>query len=254
MRLGKRCFAGALSFSIIAIALFVAISSALAQPFTSLEPGFTQELFSAARGGFGGVAFAPNRDPWAAQGPNTTFPLTPSLLFRFSLASTIVVNSTAVHPQVAESPFASVNGTGVVNGSDGNLYSNTLSGVVRLDPNTGSLLAGPFGPLGQGLGVANDPETGNLVYVGRSSILRFVDPAFSTTGTFSTATAGRGLDGIFFDRFCSLLSAFPRPASVLSTDGQYRPVHSESSSRCSRKLFRWHRRCSLSHSAGLRCI
>ncbi len=169
------------------------------EPFSSLQTGFSQQLF-ATSGAYGGVAFAPNGDLWTDLGPNIFFPSTPSLLFRFSLSSTVVVNSTTIHPQVPGSPFTTDVGTGLTNGFGGNLYSNTVSGVVMLDPNTGSLLAGPFGPKGSGLGIATDPQTGNLVYVGADdSTLFFVDPAFTKSGTFSTAAAGTFLDGIYFD-------------------------------------------------------
>jgi hypothetical protein len=110
-----------------------------------------------------------------------------------------VIHGTTIHLAEPGSPFAANIGTGLTNGIDGNLYSNTISGVVKLDPNTGAHLEGPFGPAGNGLGIATDPQTGNLVYVGANSRLFVVDPGFTTSGTFSAATAGRALDGIYFD-------------------------------------------------------
>ncbi len=75
-------------------------------------------------------------------------------------------------------------GCGLTNHPNGALYSNTQGGVVKLDANTGALLAGPFGPRGNGLGIATDPQTDNLVYVGSDSTIHFVDAAFTKTGVF----------------------------------------------------------------------
>lgn len=186
------------------------------QPFSFLQSGFSQQLFATAPGAYPGVAFAPNGDLWIGEGPNTSFPNTPSFFFRFSSTATTVIHGTTVHVEVQGSPFASNGGTGVTNGFNGNLYSNTVAGIVMLDPNTASLLAGPFGPKGDGLGIATDPQTGNLVYVGQNSTLFFVNPALTTAGTFSTATAGRALDGIYFDPTGDFLFvALSRPESGL---------------------------------------
>lgn len=170
-----------------------------AEPFSFLQSGFSQQLFATAPNLHTAVAFAPDGDLWWGQGPNLSFPLTPPLLGRVSLTSTTVIHGTTIHLQEPGSPFAANIGTGLTNGIDGNLYSNTVSGVVKLDPNTGAHLGGPFGPAGNGLGITPDPQTGNLVYVGANSRLFFVNPGLTTTGTFSVATVGRALDGIYFD-------------------------------------------------------
>lgn len=169
------------------------------EPFAFLQAGFSQELFATAPIGYPSIAFAPDGDLWAGIGPYFAEPLLPSLLVRFSATTTSIVNGTVVHSPVPGSPFASANGLGLTNGFLHTLYSNTIAGVVRLDPETATLLAGPFGPAGSGLGIATDPQTGNLVYAGLSSALLFVDAAFTTSGVFSTATAGSFVDGIYFD-------------------------------------------------------
>lgn len=169
------------------------------QPFSFLQGGFFQQLFVTAQTAGTDIGFAPNGDLWWGKGPNFAFPSTPNLLGRFSSTSTAVVDSTPVHVEEAGSPFPADIGTGMTNGYNGNLYSNTVSGVVILDANTGATLAGPFGPKGNGLGIATDPQTGYLVYVGTDSTLYFVDPTLNTSGIFSTATRGKALDGIYFD-------------------------------------------------------
>ena len=171
-----------------------------AQPFFFLQSGFSQQLFATDPTSYTAIGFAPNGDLWWGLGPNIFFPTTPSTLARFSSTSTAQVHATTVHVLEPGSPFASTVGTGMTNGFSGNLYSNTMLGIVMLDPNTGSLLAGPFGPAGSGLGIATDPQTGNLVYVGADGgTLFFVDPALTASGIFATATSGRDLDGIYFD-------------------------------------------------------
>ena len=58
-------------------------------------------------------------------------------------------------------------------------------------------MRGPFGPGGNGLGIAVDPQTNNIVYANAGSTVSFVTPDFATSGVFSTVVGG--YDGIFFD-------------------------------------------------------
>ena len=171
------------------------------QPFSFLQPGFSQELFATSPDVYPAIAFAPNGDLWWGTGPNALSPLSPQgLLSRFSATSTTVINATTVHVEEPGSPFPSNIGWGLTNGANGQLYSNTIAGVVMLDSSTGAHLAGPFGPPGSGFGIATDPQTGNLVYVAQDEgTLLFVDAGLTRSGIFSTATSGRGLDGIYFD-------------------------------------------------------
>jgi uncharacterized repeat protein (TIGR01451 family) len=87
----------------------------------------------------------------------------------------------------------------MTNHPNGAIYTNQGGGVVKLDANTGAHLAGPFGPGGNALGISVDPQTGNLVYVGSGGTIFFVDPGFTTSGTFSNVTNGNFVDGIAFD-------------------------------------------------------
>jgi hypothetical protein len=142
----------------------------------------------------GGVAFAPDGDPLVDNCVGSGSPLR-----RFDRQGVApVVNGTNLHPVTT---LPSNAGCGLTNHPNGALYTNTVEGVVKLDADTGAFLAGPFGPPGNILGIAPDPQTGNLVYVGSDGTIRFVDAAFTTTGVFSTVTTGGfvDVDAIFFD-------------------------------------------------------
>jgi uncharacterized repeat protein (TIGR01451 family) len=159
------------------------------QSFLFLQPGFTQAIFGVSDSFMGGVAFAPDNDPWVDVGCSNNSPLT-----RFDGSSTIVVNGTSIHPGTVSSSNSA--GCGLTNGLNGNLYSNTSVGVQELDPNTAAPIGGPFGPPGDGLGIAPDPLTGDLVYVGADGTLYKVDEALTTSSTFSTVTTGDFVDGV----------------------------------------------------------
>ena len=174
--------------------------------YVCFAPGLTQELYATAPGFFGGIAFAPDADVLVSFCDNRYFPGGPTSLRRFDAQSTGILNGSPVHPQVPGSPFASLAGCGLVNGAGGSVYSNTpniAGGVVQLNPNTGAVLAGPFGGRGNGLGIALDPQTGYLVYVGYDSEILFVSPDGESAGVFSNATRDTTLakvvDGIFFE-------------------------------------------------------
>src|SRR5437763_16094816 len=143
---------------LIALAVIVALgfaSRVWADPFTFLQPGFSQQLYGTAPRSLGDAGFAPDGDVWAPRcGGTTGFVFT-----RFDRQSTTVINSTTVHPEAPGSPFPSVDACGIANHPNGSLYANTSRGVIRLDANTAAMLAGPFGPGGNLQGIATDPIT-----------------------------------------------------------------------------------------------
>jgi hypothetical protein len=177
------------------------------ESFTFLAPSFTQQLvgFATLPPGeiFGGVAFAPNGDVWVDS-------CNRGRLFKFVQASTILVHGTTVHPEAAGSPVSTIPGCGLTNHPDGSMYMNTFMGVANIDATTGTQLRPPFGPAGNGLGMAVDPQTHYLVYVGGTGGSCFgaptctivsVNPVTSASSTFATLSAADAtfIDGIFFD-------------------------------------------------------
>jgi hypothetical protein len=178
--------------ALVAAALGVTSAAAAgAQPFAFLAPGFTQALYATGLPFAGGVAFAPNGDPLVAFGS----------LYRIDSSTTVTQNGSTIHPTTQHSANL---GLGLANSLDGSVYANLLGqGVVKIDPGTGSVIAGPFGAAGNELGIALDPQTHNLVYAGSDGRFYFVSPDFSTQGVFSTQVAYS--DGIAFDPTGSFL-------------------------------------------------
>lgn len=132
--------------------------SGVGQSFLFLEPGFTQEIVGLFNGFVGGVAFAPDGDPWV----NDCL----GLLTRFDLQGVAPeMHGTKLHPATtATSPVAGF-ACGMTNHPDGFIYANTLGGVVQIDADTGLPTGRVFGPPGNRFGIATDPQTGDLVYV-----------------------------------------------------------------------------------------
>jgi uncharacterized repeat protein (TIGR01451 family) len=169
-------------------ALAIPAIATAGQSFTFLQPGFTQAIYGVSPSFMGGVAFAPDADPWVDTCPFDGSPMT-----RFDGASTFVVNGTTLHPGTV---FSSSAGCGLANGTNGNIYANTSAGVRELDPNNGAPIGGPFGPPGNALGIAVDPLTGDLVYVGADGTLYKVNEALTVSSTFSTVTSTNFVDGV----------------------------------------------------------
>jgi len=169
-------------------ALAIPAIATAGQSFTFLQPGFTQAIYGVSPSFMGGVAFAPDADPWV-----DTCPFDGGSMTRFDGASTFVVNGTTLHPGTL---FSSSAGCGLANGTNGNIYANTSAGVRELDPNNGAPIGGPFGPPGNALGIAVDPLTGDLVYVGADGTLYKVNEALTVSSTFSTVTSTNFVDGV----------------------------------------------------------
>jgi hypothetical protein len=160
--------------------------------FLFLQPGFTQDIFGVSQHFMGGVAFAPDGDPWVDDCVGSG-----GHLHRYDSQSTPPpVNGTPLH---TESIHNSNAGCGLTNHPNGSMYSNLVSGVVRLNANVGAATGGPFGPSGNALGIAVQISTGNVIYVGSNGTLFFVNENLTSFGTFSTVTTGNFVDGIAFD-------------------------------------------------------
>ena len=192
---------------VASIAILVSLPCALrAQPFPTLQSGYTQELWavSSQTGGiiFGGLAFASNGDLWAKTCGNTV------PLFRFDASRTVTTNGAGLHPAAAPGASPTSSSCGMVNHPDGRIYVNTIGGVQRLDAATGGSL-GLLGSPGNDYGIAVDPQTNRLIYPAApcanatSCTLLSLDP---TTGaasqnflTFSLSPSIEYVDGLDFD-------------------------------------------------------
>jgi DNA-binding beta-propeller fold protein YncE len=88
--------------------------------------------------------------------------------------------------------------------SNGGIYSNTYGGVVRLDPDTGAQIGVTVGGNGNALGIAEDPITGDIYWVGSSQTINSFDPDTNTV-TSNFANNGGFTDGIYWNPDGSLL-------------------------------------------------
>jgi hypothetical protein len=154
----------------VAVALAATIAVSIAhlgadgpQSFTFLQPGFTQEVFGVSNAFLGGVAFAPNGDPWVDE-----CQFSGSQLHRYGALAEGLVHGTRLHQ---ETVFPSDAGCGLTNHPDqidgvSVLYSNIddeTNGVAQLNADTAALLT-TMGPRGNALGMTFDPKTRHLVY------------------------------------------------------------------------------------------
>lgn len=218
---------GLIVLSVCTATSFAQNGAPAGKSFTTLQPGFAQEIVGVFPTFLGGVAFAPDGDPLVNECRSAGSPL-----YRFDLQGLAsVVNGTPLFPRTQ---LVSNAGCGLSNHPNGSLYSNTSGGVVRLDANSGAVLAGPAGAAGNALGIAVDPQTGNLVYVGLDGSIKSIDPGLSTPASFSNVTAGNFVDGIYFDPTGNFLFAANRVPSfrltVLRRDGtlvQHVPMTAE---------------------------
>src|SRR5262249_14203952 len=128
----------------------------------------------------GGVAFAPNGDPWVAE---CVFGQT--VLHRFASAELLPAlhGTTSRHRESMTVPTQG--GCGLSNNADGFLYSNSQDGVWTLNASTGAPVAGPFGPRGNALGITADPRTGHVIYTG-ATCHPFLLPALGEPDTSTT--------------------------------------------------------------------
>lgn len=180
-------------------------AAAAAKPFTTMVAPFTQELYGVAPTFLGGLAFAPDGSPLGANGS----------LFRMNQGATTVVHGSTIHTTTT---LPSSVGLGLTNSADGGVYANTGSGVEKVDPATGAVLAGPFGLAGNFLGIALDPITHNLVYVSQRGI-SWVNPALTASGNISSA--GRAGDGLYVDPSGQFIFIASSGIDIYNRDGTF---------------------------------
>lgn len=211
----------ATSIALVVLAMTAALPGiSQADPFPFLQAGFTQELWAVSPSFLGGVAFAPDGDVVSDYCSGSGSPL-----IRFDTQTTIVINGSTIHPQVAGSPFASALGCGLSNHPNGSLYSNTYNGVVQVDIATG-FQTGSGGAPGNALGIAPYPLAPNdLYYVGSNGDILKIDGALTASSLFSNVTSGNFLDGIAWDptgQYLFISNRTPAPnyrLTILRSDG-----------------------------------
>jgi len=170
--------------------------TASGKSFTLLQSGVTQEIFGVSSHIMGGIAFAPDGDPLVNDCTTGA-----SELHRYDRQGVAPeVFGTKLHP---ETILPSNAGCGMANHPDGFIYSNTMFGVVRLNATTGVQSGIPFGPAGNALGIATDPQTGDLVYAARTCTFTGTDcdiiTANPVTGVSSTFVTVPGfVEGLSF--------------------------------------------------------
>jgi len=177
--------------------------------FLVLAPGFTQEIFGVSpdvllsNGDLlGGVAFAPDGDPWVLECESSA-----GSLHRFDgQTPDPPVHATPLHHQTVVP--GDTRGCGLVNGADGALYANTRNGVRKFDQNTGADLDLINALPGNTLGIAVDPQTSNLYYIGLDCDQGMSGDCpiheITTTGVFVRtitvpAIDASWVDGLYFD-------------------------------------------------------
>ncbi len=188
---------GALTLAFLGTAAMYA-PTVQAAPFTFIQSGYTAEVVGTSPSFLGGLAFAPDGDILANHCGFSGSPLD-----RWDVqGGTTSVNGSNLYNRTSMSSNA---GCGMTNHSDGYLYSNTGSGVVRLNADTGAMVGGAYGGSGNALGIAPDPLTGNLYWVQSSQTIGVFDPISNTVVNAAFANNGGFTDGIYWNPDGSLL-------------------------------------------------
>ena len=176
------CAAGA-AFAVMIVAS-TGVAEAATQPFSTLAPGFTQQLVASNLPSAFGIAFASNGDLFASEGP----------LQRVDTHTTSVVDGSTISPTNTVTPAVAV-GLGLVNGQNGEVYANTFGGVQELDATSGQPVGAAVGQPGNQLGITVDPQTGRFVYSAANGI-DYVSADGTQSGTLAPGIAS---DGLVFD-------------------------------------------------------
>lgn len=199
------------------------------QSFSFLQPDFTQEILGTSSslldpvdGLLGGVAFVAN--PAAPTGFDVVSAdclFAGTQLHQFDGSTATVVNGTVVYPETLHtnpSDARGFGGCGLTNHPNGKIYANVDpsngtghpgTGVAEIDPATWTVTRW-LGPAGSGLGIAVDPLTNHLVYIGQdceqgsgnpTCTLYDLDPISEASHIFMQVPAGTlaFVDGLYFD-------------------------------------------------------
>ena len=148
-----------LSVGLAVLGALLFAGPAFAVQFDYLDPGYTQEIYTGPLVGGPGMAWTSGGNLLNRNGAD---------VLEYSLTQNAVHQGTNVHGSIATHTIAGLNttGYGLAKGLDGYLYTPTISGLQRFNPNNWAApaqsLAGTVG--GQGYGITTLPD-GRLAYV-----------------------------------------------------------------------------------------
>jgi Bacterial Ig-like domain (group 3) len=194
--------------------------------FTSIIPGFTQEIWSAPTSAFGGVVVRGDGTVIASECRVSGSPL-----HFISPTLTTNVNGFVSHVDTSNPLTPRSAGCGLLLHPDGYLYTNTGSGVLRLNRNTGAIVGGAsaagFDPAGNIRSIALDPVTNHIFYGSSSNNRLFeIDVVANTVTQGLALPAGTTfIDGLHFSKdgqFIFVVKRAPGMAvMVLRRDGTF---------------------------------
>ena len=171
-----------------------AASSATAQQFANLDPGYQQQIYTGPlQSGEGGFAWTSTGSLLTRWGSN---------IVEYNLAATPNLHQgTTAHGVNTVHPVAGLggvgNGVGLTNGLNGYVYANTTSGLQRIDLT--SWTATTVAPVSSsGYGITTLPD-GRIAYTdssGAGSNVYLYNPSTNTNTHIYTAPAGVLIDGM----------------------------------------------------------
>jgi hypothetical protein len=191
--------------------------------FTSILPGFTEEIWSAPTAAFGGVVVRGDGTVIATECRVANSPL-----HFYSPTQTNTVSGFPSHIDTLAT--ARAGGCGLLLHPDGYLYTNTSGGVLRLNRNTGALVGGPsasFDPAGNIRSIALDPVTNHIFYGSASNNRLFeIDPATNTVSQgLALPVDTLFIDGLHFSKDGQFIFVVKRDPGmsvmVLRRDGTF---------------------------------
>lgn len=183
----RKLLKGALVFSMLA-ALAVVSSPAMADQFSYLDPGYTQEIYTGPTDTSGeytlGLAYGSGGNLIIRGDYGTT-------LYEYSLTADTVINGTSVHSYTSHAVAGLSYGRGMTNGLDGYIYANTSAGVTRIDTTTWTATVMPGTSAGS-YGISTLPD-GRIVHTTSGGQTWLFNPV---TGTDTLIHSGLGIDGV----------------------------------------------------------
>ena len=176
--------------TVLGVALVLALGCGVANAapvFTYLDPAYHADIFAAHNSGAGVVIeFDASGQLVRRDGSNH--------VYVYSSAADTTLHGTSTLHSIAQDHVVSglAGGYGIVRGSDGFFYTNTGSGLQKIDltSNTATTVAGTVGGSGLGIGLASD---GDIIYGSGNSVYRYDFGLGTTSLLYNTGTFVDGL-------------------------------------------------------------